>query len=220
MLDGRNGRSGPTVAPHGTVPLSFPRIRCSIALMEPTHFQTAVFGGSFDPPHCVHVMAVGYALTCTPCQDAWVIPCYTHAFGKEMASFQNRLDMCQTAFSVYGKRVRVLDVESRLPPPSYTVQTLRHLVDTHPGRLFRLVIGSDVLPETSLWKEWDEVKRIAPPIVMQRVGAPTAAEALTPLFPDVSSTDIRHRLAREQPVDDLVPDSVLHLIRDRRLYGT
>ncbi|NOZ02948.1 MAG: nicotinate-nicotinamide nucleotide adenylyltransferase [Deltaproteobacteria bacterium] len=188
--------------------------------MEKTEFQTAVFGGSFDPPHCVHVMAVGYALSCTPCQDAWVVPCYSHAFGKEMASFEARMDMCRAAFSIFGKRVRVLDVESRLPAPSYTVQTLRHLVDLHPGRTFRLVIGSDVLPETSEWKEWDEVRRIAPPIIMQRVGAPPAAQALTPLFPDVSSSDIRERLIRHRPVDDLVPIGVLRVIHERRLYGT
>ena len=187
--------------------------------MEPTGIQTAVFGGSFDPPHCVHVMAVSYALTCTPCREAWIIPCFTHAFGKEMASYDARMDLCQAAFSVFGKRARVLDVESRLPPQSYTVHTLRHLADTHPDRLFRLLIGSDILPETREWKGWDEVKRLAPPIIMQRVGAPPTTEALTPLFPDVSSSDVRHRLARGEDVTDLVPRDVMRIIRSKGLYG-
>lgn len=188
--------------------------------MEPDEYQTAVFGGSFDPPHCVHVMAVSYALACTPCREAWIIPCFTHAFGKELASYEARMEMCHAAFSLFGKRVRILDVESTLPPPSYTVHTLRHLAQAHPGRTFRLIIGSDILPETREWKEWDEVTRLAPPIIMQRVGAPPSTEALTPLFPDVSSSDVRRRLAGGVDVDDLVPDEVLRIIRSKGLYGT
>jgi len=130
------------------------------------------------------------------------------------------MEMCREAFSVFGKQVRISDIESRLQPPSYTVQTLRSLIDANPDRAFRLVIGSDVMVETSKWKEWSEVRRIAPPIVMQRVGAPPSVEALTPLFPDVSSTDIRERLADGLTVSDLVPEGVLRIIRERRLYGT
>lgn len=180
---------------------------------------TAVFGGSFDPPHCAHVLAVSYLLTCTGHREVFVVPCFRHAFGKESASFSERLRLCRAAFQPLGRRVRVLDIEARLPVPSYTVQTLRRLVAAFPQRSFTLAIGADILPETPHWREWNEVSRLARVLVLRRDGFPDPPGAFGPRFPAVSSTAIRAAIAAGQDVSGLVPDAVLKRIVQRGLYG-
>ncbi len=180
---------------------------------------TAVFGGSFDPPHCAHVLAVAYLLTCTGHREVFVVPCYRHAFGKASAPFRDRLRLCRAAFRPFGRRVRVLDLEARLPVPSYTVQTLRHLAGAFPDRAFTLVVGADILPETPGWREWDEVARLARVLVLRREGFPDPPGSRGPRFPAVSSTAIREAIASGQDVSEVVPHSVLDIISERSLYA-
>ncbi len=178
----------------------------------------ALFGGSFDPPHCAHVMAMSYVLTCTPCTEAWVLPVFHHAFAKDSAPFDTRLALCRAAFACFGRRVRVLDVESRLPSPSYTVDTLRHLTRRHPGARFHLVVGTDILAETDRWRDFPEVTRLARMLILNR-GA-IDPRAVGPVFPPVSSSAIRADLAAGRDVSDRVPASVLDLVRKAGLYGS
>lgn len=178
--------------------------------------HVGVFGGSFDPPHVAHVMAVSWVLSCTPCRQVLVLPCYRHAFAKDSAPFADRVALARAAFKPFGHRVHVSSLEQRLPAPSYTVETLRHLVAAHPGTTFHLVIGTDILGESDRWKDFDEVVRLAPPIVLAR-GAPDP-RARGPVFPDWSSTQIRAALAAGQDVSDRVPAPVLEMARARGLY--
>ncbi len=187
--------------------------------MTSAGIPTAVYGGSFDPPHCAHVLAVAYLLTCTEHREVFVVPCFRHAFGKASAPFRDRLSLCRAAFRPFGRRVRVLDVEARLPTPSYTVQTLRHLAGAFPDRTFTLVIGADILPETPAWREWDEVARLARLLVLRREGFPDPPGARGPRFPAVSSTEVRQALASGRDVSGVVPTSVLTILSERGLYA-
>lgn len=180
--------------------------------------KTAFFGGSFDPPHCGHVMVVAYLLTCTEVQDVFVVPCYRHAFGKVSAPFEHRLEMCRAAFQAFGRKVRVLDVEAALPAPSFTVQTLRYLINKYPKRKFILVVGSDILPETPSWRNWEELTSLAEILVLRREGFEDPPDARGPRFPEVSSTAIRQALTRGEPVAGLVPAAVLKIINNLGLY--
>lgn len=187
-------------------------------MAAPAPRRVAVFGGSFDPPHCAHVMAVSYVLSCTPCERVLVVPVHAHAFAKHSAPFRLRLAMCRAAFACFGRRVRVLDLEARLPSPSYTVQTLRALRAALPDTELSLVVGSDILPETPRWREFDEVRRLASLLVLARPGGEPGA-GRGPVFPDVSSGGIRADLAAGRDVSDRVPGAVLDLVRKEGLYG-
>lgn len=180
--------------------------------------QVAIFGGSFDPPHCAHVMVVSWVLSCTRCEEVLVVPVYEHAFSKHSAPFEARLAMCRAAFSCFGDRVEVLDIEARLPAPSYTVQTLRRLRADRPDAGLTLVVGADIPAETDRWKDFDEVQRLARLLVVGRAGAGSGGSG--PIFPDVSSTAIREALAAGRDVSGLVPRGALDLIRAEGLYGT
>lgn len=184
-----------------------------------TSKPTAIFGGSFDPPHCGHVMVVAWLLTCTRHKEVLIIPCYKHAFGKASAPFEDRLAMCRIAFRAFGRRVQVLDVEARLPTPSYTVQTLRYLSETMPDRSFTLVVGSDVAYELPRWKEPEELKKLANILVVRRQGFEEHEGAIGPPFPAVSSSEVRRLLGKGESPQGFVPVGVLDYIKRHRLYA-
>jgi nicotinate-nucleotide adenylyltransferase len=124
--------------------------------------------------------------------------------------------MCRLAFSIFGNAVEISDIEKALPSPSYTVNTVTALADMYPDRHLRLVIGSDIPAETDRWKEFDTIERLARPVVINRSGFPKHSEG--PVFPEVSSTDIRHRLECGLDCRGLVPTGVLEYITRRGLY--
>jgi nicotinate-nucleotide adenylyltransferase len=183
----------------------------------------ALFGGSFNPPHVAHVLAATWALETQAVDGAVVVPCFRHPFDKQLASFDDRLKMCQRAFAPLGGRVVVSTVERDRDAgdgtPSRTLDTIVALGERWPGVRFRLIIGADILPERHKWWRWDEVERLAPPIVIGRQGfsAPPELGELVDM-PGISSTEVRARLGRGEAVDQLVPRAVLEYIFSRSLY--
>jgi nicotinate-nucleotide adenylyltransferase len=180
----------------------------------------ALLGGSFDPPHVAHVMAAWWVKATQEVDEVWLLPAWTHAFGKALAPFADRVAMCRLA--VKGLRgVKVSTAERDLrddPLAGRTVRVLEHLRERHPGTGFALVVGSDILRETGEWYRWDRVQRLARLIVVGREGYPDGVQPGAPLLPRVSSTDIRARLGRGSEVGALVPREVVAYARRRRLY--
>ena len=71
--------------------------------------RVAIYGGSFDPPHIGHVLAVAWALSTAEVDEAWIIPTWEHAFDKaHEASFDERMAMCRLAFAPF-KAIELLD---------------------------------------------------------------------------------------------------------------
>jgi nicotinate-nucleotide adenylyltransferase len=174
--------------------------------------QVAVYGGSFDPPHVGHAMVAGWLLWTGRVDRVWLVPAYQHAFDKQLRPFEQRLELCRAlARDVDPERIEVLDIEARLPTPSYTLHTLEALADQHPQHRFRLVVGADVLEQTEHWHAWERIQRNFAPIVVGRDGYPPVPDA--PVFPGVSSTEIRRRLAQGLPVDALVTAGVAASLR-------
>jgi nicotinate-nucleotide adenylyltransferase len=176
------------------------------------------FGGSFDPPHVAHVLCVSYALSVGKFERVLVVPVFEHAFGKRLCPFEQRVKMCELAFS-FIEGVEVSRVEAELERPNLTLRTLQQLQREHPDWRLRLLVGSDVLGDTSNWYRFEDVARLAPPFVVPRAGfGPTG------LLPDVSSTRVRELLAgRGRPEADeelarLVPRAVLETIETLGLY--
>jgi nicotinate-nucleotide adenylyltransferase len=191
--------------------------------------RVAVFGGSFNPPHVAHVLAVVYALSTAPVDEVLVVPVYRHPFSKELASFEDRLEMCRLALE-WLPHVTVSTVERELGGESLTLNTVQHLAAEHPDWALRLLIGADVLGELPKWHRFDRIASIAPPLVLGRVGVvPPASmpgnapipEAPLPVLPRVSSTEIRAAIAAgdADSVRQRVPAAVLDYIGRHRLYA-
>jgi nicotinate-nucleotide adenylyltransferase len=153
------------------------------------------------------------------------IPAAVHPFkrGAVAASPQARLEMVRAA--VEGdERFEACYLELRREGPSYTVTTLRELHARHPGAELFFLTGADNLRELPQWREPDEVARLARLVVVSRrgesvpEGLPYAAVAVPVSRIDVSSTEVRRRIAAGQTVRYLVPDAVREVIARLGLY--
>jgi nicotinate-nucleotide adenylyltransferase len=142
-----------------------------------------------------------------------MVPTLKHRFDKVLAPFPDRLEMCRLAArSIRG--CEVSDIEGRLGGESRTLVTLEALARERPGDEFSLVIGSDLLAERHLWYRYEELERRVRWIVLGRPGHAGAE----PHLPDVSSTDVRARLARGEDVSRWLSREVLAYIAKKGLY--
>jgi nicotinate-nucleotide adenylyltransferase len=179
---------------------------------------TAIFGGSFNPPHVGHVLAVSYVLSVYPIDDVLVVPVFRHVFGKELASFEDRVEMSRLAMG-WLPRVAISEIERELGGDSKTLHTIEALLAREPARSLRLVVGADVLGDLPKWHRWERIAELAPPIIIGRVGY-AGAGAPEAVLPEVSSTEIRELVAhgKLEEAAPLWPLAVRELIAARGLY--
>ena len=180
--------------------------------------RVAIYGGSFNPPHLAHVLAVTVVLATEEVDRVLVIPTYKHPFAKPLAPYDDRVEMCALAMG-WLPRVEVSRVEEELGGESRTLRTLEHLRAGHPDWSMRLVMGADLLVEAPRWFRFDAIRAIAPPLVVGRAGVDTPG-APPAVLPAISSTDVRTKVAAAKwdELAQLVPRRVLALIRERGLY--
>ena len=204
-----------------------------------TQRTIGLFGGSFNPPHVAHVLVAAWALSIDDLHEVWVIPTGGHPFGKTLAPFAARLAMCRLAFACFGERVRVLEIEEE-DRVHHSVKTVKKIAEAHPEFAWRWIIGSDALAQTEEWVGFDELSRIAKPLVIARLGYPlsrdenpTSEAACSEAgrentghrrftLPDISSSLVRELVAKGSGADaeGLLPRAVRDYIARRHLYRT
>ena len=192
--------------------------------------QVALFGGSFNPPHVGHLLAATYVRAVAELDAVWLLPVHRHPFGKPLAPFEARVAMCE-ALCAGIDGLSVSRAEAEREGPGYTLLTVRHLQERHPGWRFRLVLGTDIVAELPRWHGWEQVVQEAPPLLLGRAGHPLtgeqrrAAESIglelcdAVALPEVSSTEVRRRIARGESAEGLVPRSVLRLCLEDKVYA-
>jgi nicotinate-nucleotide adenylyltransferase len=185
-----------------------------------------VFGGTFDPIHIGHLVTavnVRHALDLervllVVANDPW------QKADHQVTPAADRLAMVAAAVGdVAG--IEPCDLEIRRGGASYTADTLADLAAARPGASLHLVLGSDAAGGLETWERFDEVRARSELVVVTRPGSeevrPPAGWAYrTVEVPrlDVSSTDLRARVAEGRPLDWLVTDEVIQVIAERRLY--
>ena len=187
--------------------------------------NVGLFGGSFNPPHVCHTMTSLWAMHTHPLDEVWWMPTYQHAFGKQLVSFEERMRMCELATRTL-QGVRTVEVERELGGESRTVDTVAHLQARHPDTNFWLIVGADIMAETHKWKDWEGLMQRVRLILIGRMGhqqAELEARGVHFTLPDISSTDIRARLAAHGTQDprlaQWVDARVLSHIDQNGLYG-
>ena len=178
--------------------------------------RVAFFGGSFNPPHVAHQMVCLWVLETQPVDEIVVVPTFKHPFDKVLAPYADRVAMCRLMTRPFGPRARVSTIEEELGDASLTLRTLQALASREPGNSWRLVVGADILAERDKWHRWPDVQALAPPIVVGRPGYAAPEDA--PPLAEVSSTDVRRRLAAGESVAALVPREVVAYVLEKGLY--
>ncbi len=177
----------------------------------------AVFGGSFNPPHIAHQMVCLWVLETQPVDELLLVPTFRHPFDKPLAPYADRLEMCRRMTRPFGSRAGVSAIEEELGgEASLTLHTLQALDARAPGTSWRFVVGADILRERDKWWRWPDIEKLAPPIVVGRPGYPAPDGA--PTLAEVSSTEVRARIARGDDVSALLPRSVAEYISGKSLY--
>ena len=189
--------------------------------------KVALFGGSFNPPHLSHAMVAMSILAATDIDELWVLPCADHPFGKGLAPFEDRVEMCCTSFAAIAG-VHVVRIEAEQTQPNYTVQTLRAIKAARPDLELSWVVGSDIVPELHLWRDPAALATLCEMLLVPREGTSLEEDAkvdglvlnkvLEMPIAAISSTEIRARIARGDDVSGLVHREVAAMVSARGLY--
>jgi nicotinate-nucleotide adenylyltransferase len=187
--------------------------------------RVGVLGGTFDPAHVGHVVAATESrwglrldeVLFVVAGDPW------QKRGRVVASPEDRLALARAAaFGVDGVEASAIEIERGRP--SVTADTLEELAA--PGRELFVLLGADAVANMATWRRLDETRDLATVVVIERAGDAHAEppgpgwrfDRLSIPRLDVSSSDIRDRLAAGRPVDGLVPVAVIAEIEARGLY--
>ena len=149
------------------------------------------------------------------------------------ASGEQRLEMVRLAFAD-DPRFEVSGMEIERGGLSYTVDTLEALAALNPGAELTLLIGIDSVRTLDKWKRPERVRELAQLAVLSRHGdgpskdsgereggaLPEGARIVTTRRIDVSSTEIRARVAAGKSIKGFVAESVERYISAAKLYGS
>jgi nicotinate-nucleotide adenylyltransferase len=197
--------------------------------------RIALFGGTFDPPHRGHL---GIA---TAAADAFALDSVLFApvglqplkVGLTATPFADRLAMVELACAADPRFVAsTIDAPQPGGHPNYTVDTLATLCDRNPQATLYSLAGADSFLSLRQWREPERLLELAEWIVVSRPGFPLndlASLRLTPqqrsrihlvetVHEEVSATQLRERLLKGEPCDDLLPPAVAEYIRLHGLY--
>lgn len=197
--------------------------------------RIGILGGTFDPPHVGHLWLATLAVDAMGLDRMLFMPAAQppHKSGQLVSRATDRLLM--TRLAIAGNREFELSaIEMERPGPSYTIDSVEQLEGIYPAdtRLF-LLMAADSLAQIDTWREPDRLLERIEWIVGPRPGSPlpdrSELEArfgeraarihlLSGPSLDVSSSEIRRRVAAGRAIRYLVPRGVEELITDRGLY--
>ena len=191
--------------------------------------RIGIFGGSFDPIHIGHAIIAQHIISCGAVDRLWfmVSPVNPLKVGKmRQVADTDRLRMVEMV-SHPMDGVETSAFEFTMPRPSYTIDTLNALQAKFPDDDFYLVIGGDNWEVFSKWRNSDEILAKYHLLVYPRLGyqvnIPDELKERVILVDapiiELSSTEIRERLAKGQSVRYYVPDEVLGYIERHDLYS-
>jgi nicotinate-nucleotide adenylyltransferase len=195
--------------------------------------RIGILGGTFNPPHLGHLVCAQEAYIQLELDRVILIPAREppHKPVEDEPGPEHRLELCRLA--VHGDpRFDVSEIELNREGPSYTVDTLSLLHASAPDTDLSLILGGDIAAGLPDWHEPERVLSLATVAVAKRRGTPRerverslarlSGGQRTRFFRmpriGVSSTFIRERVRRGEPIRYLVPDPVAGYIAEKGLY--
>jgi len=195
-----------------------------------------IYGGSFDPIHLGHLKTATTLKTELQLDHLFLLPCCepVHKDGLKYPS-NDRLKMLNLALEKFS----TLEIDSReilRGGGSYMIDTLHELKQIYRDEPICLIIGMDSFLKIKTWKDWQEFSKLVHLVILQRQGFNIIDSSLDSFHNtkdvnqlrlesngllyfsncpkiNISSSDIRDRIAANQNLDDLLPKSVINYLR-------
>lgn len=208
----------------------------------------ALFGGSFDPFHVGHLGFATEALKLDSVKEVYFIPAFVSPFKEGShsgASPDDRLEMVSSAVKGY-QHFKVLDLEIRRGGKSFTIDTVKEIIDFFPEEEISIMLGEDAFIDIEKWYKSDELLRMVDLIVMLRSGSDAIrsmgsldsssgfcydrnSNEITSTYghdvslireniSNISSSDIRNKVGSGESIEDLVPSTVASFIENNNIY--
>ncbi|MDQ6749839.1 MAG: nicotinate-nucleotide adenylyltransferase [Actinomycetota bacterium] len=197
--------------------------------------RVGILGGSFNPPHIGHLVCAQQAHAQLTLDAVVLMPVAVppHKEAEDDPGADHRVALCRRAAG-HDDRLTVSTLEIDRRGPSYTVDTLQALHDADPEDELTFIAGGDMAASLPTWRAPERIAVLATFAVAERGEARREAvttqlrAAGTPVEPvfldvpriDISSSDIRRRVRRAEPIRYLVPDAVAEYIEAHRLYSS
>lgn len=198
--------------------------------------RIGIYGGSFDPIHLGHLILAENCREQVGLDQIVFMPCSLspHKLEGTHGTDRQRLEMLDLAIGGHRDFVRS-DMEIKRDGVSYTVDTLREIHKSQPGNELFFLMGADSLESFDSWREPDEILKLAKPLVVGRPGSEIDFSILEPLSSaeyvsslsdlsvkspliEISSSEIRRRIAARQSIRFLVPRSIEKYIETQKMY--
>jgi len=118
-------------------------------------------------------------------------------------------------------------IELRRRGVTFTLDTVRELAAAEPGSEWFLILGQDQYATLHTWRDWRELVALVTLAIANRPDAEPTVNSHIAKVPhqmvslpmmDVSSTEVRRRVAAGESIAGLVPDAVASYIERRHLY--
>ena len=182
--------------------------------------------GSFNPIHNGHITLATFILKHKPLDEIWFVVSPLSPFKKSkiLLDKNDRLDMVKLAIKPF-KKFFVSDIEFKMKTPNYTIDTLYEIKKKYPEDSFSLIIGEDNLENFKNWKNSNLIienfkiyvyprnfSKSKPNLnfnTLYKINAPTI---------NISSTDIREFIKKNEDIDGLLSPDVLDQIKKKKFY--
>lgn len=184
--------------------------------------ETIVYGGAFNPPTLAHQAILQACVDYAQPRDAdvWLLPSASRPDKHIRQSNVTRIALCEAlARDVvhHGVIVRVDTTELVRGIQTETYDTVKEFDMAHPRRSFRWVFGSDSVATMSSWQGGKWMLAHIPMLIVQRPGSPVSilpyvSQWLEVESSDMSSTQLRERMACSMEFDELVGPEVAKVL--------
>ncbi len=197
--------------------------------------RLGLFGGTFDPVHLGHLLLAERCREECELDEVWFVPAHRPPH-KSNATITEGVARCEMLeFATAGcPQFHVSQIELKREPPSYTVDTLAQLHADDPSRELFFLIGADSLNDLPTWREPERIAELATIVAVNRgeqqlrqaetlcshLGEAIAKRVRLVTMPacDISSSNIRSRVAARKSVRFMIPRAVEVYIANKGLY--
>jgi nicotinate-nucleotide adenylyltransferase len=182
--------------------------------------RIGIYGGTFNPVHHGHLILARQALEEFKLDRLVFVPAAESPFKiqNHSAPAGDRLAMLRLAIAGED-RFSVDPLEIERGGISYSIDTVKLFCNRDPGAELFFLVGEDNADRLTEWHRFEELKKLVYFVVLSR-----SEDFQSPEYPvvqrriEISSTEIRNRVANQESITYLVPESVKHYIEQHQLY--